>query len=93
MSGTSTKTYLKSIGWLGIGKAITQAGTWCATLLIARILSPADYGLVGMAGLVTGIVMLLGDFGLGSSLIRKETAGKDELSALVYATAAIGFMV
>jgi O-antigen/teichoic acid export membrane protein len=77
-------TYLRNIGWFGLSKAIGQLGTWATTIIIARFLTPADYGLVGMAGLVTGIIMLFGDLGLGASIIQKKDIRQEELSSLFY---------
>jgi O-antigen/teichoic acid export membrane protein len=68
-------------------------GTWAATIIIARILSPSDYGLVGMAGLITGIIMLFGDFGLGASIIQKRETSKEELSTLFYILTGIGGVI
>jgi O-antigen/teichoic acid export membrane protein len=36
-----------------------------ATLILARLLSPAEFGLVGMALLVIGLLDILRDFGIG----------------------------
>ena len=75
---------------MGISKTITQIGTWIATILIARMLSPDDYGLVGMSGLLVGVITLLGDFGLGASIIRKESLTHRELSALSWQFVLLG---
>ncbi len=67
---------------MSISRTISQIGTWIATILIARMLSPDDYGLVGMSGLLVGILTLVGDFGLTASIVRKESVNHRELSAL-----------
>lgn len=73
-----------------INKIVTQSGTWIATILLARILAPADYGLVGMAGLLVGVISLVGDFGLSVSLIQKKEISNEEISALFWQYLAIG---
>ncbi|MCI5208481.1 MAG: lipopolysaccharide biosynthesis protein [Candidatus Electrothrix sp. ATG2] len=84
------KLFLSGVGWMGISKTISQVGTWVATILIARMLSPGDYGLVGMSGLLVGIITLVGDFGLNSSIIRKESVTHRELSALSWQFVLLG---
>lgn len=42
--------------------------------ICARILSPADYGLVNMSMVVVGFSQILVEFGLDASLIRNQTA-------------------
>lgn len=78
---------------MAINKLITQGGTWVVTILLARILTPTDYGLVGMAGLVVGIVSLVGDFGLSVSLIQKKELAEDEISALFWQYLVIGALL
>lgn len=46
-----------------------------ATLVLARLLSPAEFGLVGMALLVITLLDILRDFGIGSALIYKQDGG------------------
>ena len=44
-------------------------------LVLARYLTPADYGLVGMASTVTAALGAIGDAGIVSGLIRAKDAG------------------
>lgn len=37
--------FVSAVGWMGASKIVTQFGTWVATIVIARLLVPADYGL------------------------------------------------
>ena len=39
-------------------KWLTQLLRWSSTLIIARLLTPTDYGLVGMAMIYLGLVQL-----------------------------------
>lgn len=73
-----------------VNKVVTQTGTWIATIILARILSPTDYGMVGMVGLLVGIITLVGDFGLSVSLIQKKDITKEEISALFWQYLGIG---
>ena len=82
--------FLSGLGWMGISKTISQVGSWVATILIARMLSPDDYGLVGMSGLLVGIITLVGDFGLNTSIIRKKSVTHRELSALSWQFVLLG---
>jgi len=93
MDSSLKSKFLSSLGWLGLSRFIIQTGTWVATIVIARLLTPADYGLVGMAGLFTGIIMLFGDFGLGASIIQKKKLDDDELTSLFYVLSGIGCVV
>ncbi len=75
---------------MGISKTVTQLGTWTATIVIARLLVPADYGLVGMADLLIGVITLVGDFGLNASIIQKKDVSHKELSTLFWQFVILG---
>ncbi len=70
--------------WLGIFKAISQTFSWAATIIVARILVPGDYGLMEMATIMTGYVALFGELGLGAAIIQKEKINDEELSSLFW---------
>ncbi len=48
-----------------------------STIVLARLLVPADFGLVAMASLLSGFVMTVSDFNFGVVLIREQRAGRD----------------
>lgn len=69
-------------GTPSLGKQVAQGAVWnyaaflvskgllfVATLVLARLLSPADFGLVGMALLVITVLDILRDFGIGAAVI------------------------
>lgn len=51
------------------------------TLLLARILLPSDYGIVGMAMLVVGLMEVLVDFGVETGLIRLKSVDRDDIDS------------
>ncbi len=65
--------------WEGIARIITQVATWVSTLWVARILSPDDYGIVGISGIYIGLLAIISDMGFGSGLVnRKEITEEDQ---------------
>src|SRR5262249_16846650 len=59
----------------------------------ARLLTPQDYGLLGMAATVTGFVVLFRDFGLDSAAIQQRNLTFSELSTLFWVNAALGAVI
>jgi O-antigen/teichoic acid export membrane protein len=55
-----------------ITRAVTQIFVWASTLLIARFLTPLDYGLMSIGLLVVGLADLFAEAGIGRALIQKE---------------------
>ena len=51
------------------------------TIIMARMLLPADYGVVAMAMLVVGLIQALMDFGATTALMRKAEVTPDEINS------------
>lgn len=71
--------------WNGIGKVAQFLITFISSVLIARILSPSDYGLVGVLAVFTAISSLLIDSGFRDVLIlNTEKNTSLEYSTIFY---------
>ena len=62
----------------------TQAVTFVIQILLARLLSPTEFGLVAMATVFTGIANMIADLGLGASLIQKADVTEEHYSAVFW---------
>jgi len=51
------------------------------TIIMARMLLPADYGVVAMAMLVVGLIQALMDFGATTALLRKGEVSAEEINS------------
>ncbi|MBV9391821.1 MAG: lipopolysaccharide biosynthesis protein, partial [Verrucomicrobia bacterium] len=67
--------------------AVVQIGS---VVILARLLTPEDYGLVGMATAIIGIAPLLLDLGTRDAVIQQHKITSGEISALFWITTAIG---
>lgn len=61
-----------------------------STMVLARLLSPNDYGLVAMVTVVVGFVMMFQDMGLSVAIIQKKHITHEQVSSLFWVNAAIG---
>ena len=55
-----------------------------ATSIMARLLTPADYGLVGMVAFVTGFVSMYKDLGLSAATIQRSEISAAQISTLFW---------
>lgn len=84
------------MAWTAAVKWATQVVAWGSTLVVARILSPADYGVVTMATVYLGVLTLLSDFGVGSAVValRDLTDGQiAQLNGLAVLVGIFGFAI
>jgi O-antigen/teichoic acid export membrane protein len=63
---------LNALRWSAAGRLAGQLGNWAITIYVIRILNPADYGLMGMATLLTGFAMLVNELGMMPGLIQSR---------------------
>jgi O-antigen/teichoic acid export membrane protein len=75
--------------WNTAAKTIGQAVSWVVTLLVIRLLTPQDYGLMAMSVVIISLVTGFAEFGLGGSLIQARTVSRPELARLAGALAAL----
>ncbi len=59
-------------------------------MVLARLLAPQDFGLVGMVGAVTGVLHLFKDFGLGAAVVQRTSVTEEQISNLFWINLAIG---
>src|ERR1700751_4441453 len=76
----------RSLFWITWSRGVLQLLNFATTLLVARILMPADYGLMALAGFWTGMAGILADMGLGSAIIQFRNLDKREIDACFWLT-------
>lgn len=61
-----------------------------STVVLARLLLPADFGLVAMVTSLTGMAEIIRDFGLSSAAIQAKTLSDQERSNLFWVNLGVG---
>lgn len=72
------KTF-SNIGYNSITRIATLIFQVVGNVVLTRILTPADYGIVGFATIFTSFLWQFSDLGLGSALINRHELGDDAL--------------
>jgi PST family polysaccharide transporter len=73
---------VRGIVWTSGMKWVSQALTWACTIAVARLLTPADYGLVGMAAVYLQLLTVVNDLGLGAAVVTKHTLTSDQIAQI-----------
>jgi teichuronic acid exporter len=84
---------IKSTAWYIGTRVWMQALSWGVTLILARILAPADYGLFAMAFTVVTILDLLQEFGLGVSIVQRQDLSREQINAIFWFLFAVSLAV
>jgi len=73
---------VSSFMWLGSASVVGYVVSWVSTLLVIRLLLPQDYGLMAMASMPIGLLMVIGDLGVGTVVVQAPTLSEPKLRAL-----------
>ena len=71
-------------------KFVVQTGV---TMALARLLTPADFGLIAMVAFFTGFIGLFGDLGLSAATVQRRTLSHAQVSALFWVNTAAGVVL
>ncbi len=64
-----------------------------ATVVLARLLTPQDYGLIGMVAVVMGFISIFKDMGLSAATIQKEEISKEQISTLFWINVGVSILL
>lgn len=94
MSESLKNKTVKGVGWSAIDNVAKLGVTFVVSIVLARLLTPDDYGLLGIIQIVTIVCTTLINAGFTTALIRKKDPSEDDyntsfivnliLSVLVY---------
>src|SRR5438046_10310799 len=73
---------VRGVAWTAAAKWASQALSWVSWLIVARLLTPEDYGLVGMAAIYLGLITLLSEFGLGTAALAIRELSLEQIHRL-----------
>jgi teichuronic acid exporter len=71
-----------NLAWRALANWSSQLVSWAALLVVVRLLSPEDFGLVGMSVVLYWYLRYLGDFGIMATVIRHQDLSQETLAQL-----------
>jgi len=69
---------VKGVAWSGIDNVAQFGVSFLVSIVLARLLSPDDYGLIGIIAIFTAVCQALINGGFTTALIRKKDATDDD---------------
>ena len=71
-----------NLAWRAAANWSSQVVSWAALLIVVRLLSPSDFGLVGMSVVLFWYLKFLGEFGIMATVIRNRDLSEEALAQL-----------
>ncbi len=83
---------IRGVKWSGFARGCQQVSQIIVTIILTRLLVPADFGLVAMALVFTGLIAVFNVFGTGSAIIQKQNLTDDDLSSIFWFNVGFGIL-
>jgi O-antigen/teichoic acid export membrane protein len=81
------------MGHLGLGSVMGKLFSLGTTLIMARILSPADYGLMAIAMIIIGFIGFFNEVGIGAAIVQKSALTDQEINGCFVIAVIISFLL
>ena len=92
MSSTKSKM-LKGILWITIDKYSGLALSIIVSMVLARLLTPDEFGLLTVASVVLAFIGLLSNMGLGPAIIQEQNLTKKDTNSVFTFTIIVGLVL
>ncbi|MBO9602033.1 MAG: lipopolysaccharide biosynthesis protein [Novosphingobium sp.] len=79
--------------FMGAAQAVQFASSMISLLIVARLLSPDDYGVVAMCTPITAFLLLFQDFGLSSATIQARSISPEQVSTMAWLNVGISLVI
>jgi PST family polysaccharide transporter len=87
------KQTIRGIFWSGIQNWGSQAGSFIVFLILARLLSPQDFGLVALANIFINFMQIFLDQGFAQALIQKQEIEDKHINTAFWTQVFIGCLL
>ncbi len=74
----------KSVLWSALERISIQGTQFILSIIIARLVVPAEYGLIAMLGIFLAIAQAFVDSGFSNALIQKKNRNQADYSTVFY---------
>lgn len=82
--GSLKNKTVKGVGWSALENVTRMGITFVVSIILARLLSPEEYGLIGILTIFIAIFNAIVDSGFTNALIRKQDASDTDYSTVFY---------
>ena len=87
------KKTVKGVAWTSLDQVATLGFSFVIGVILARLLSPSDYGLLAMIAIFNAIAFAFINSGFGNALIRKPDLTEDDNSTAFYFNVVAGVVM
>lgn len=83
----------KAVGWNSVRSFFLQVMKGILVIVLARLLSPREFGLIAMITVITGFAMIFLDLGMSPALIQQKKVSHTQLSSVFWGNIGLGVVL
>lgn len=80
----------RAVGWASVETLVRHGLQFASGVVLARLLTPDDFGLVAMLAIFVGLAMTLSESGFGAALIQQPRESEADASTAFWYNLAVG---
>ena len=84
---------LRGVAWKGTSTFFLLATRFVVAMILARLLTPQEYGLAAIAIVLSSLVLIFSDLSLGAALIQRPVLTERDRSTVFWTSAAVGLLL
>lgn len=92
-TGTVTSGVRRGLRWKMYSQGYSQITRILVAVLLARALTPHDYGEIGMAAVFVTLVLIFSDLAFGTALIQRPEISEEDRSTIFWLTTGVGALL
>ena len=93
MTSTVTEQATRSIKWSALAEAVSRTASPIVAVILARLLTPADFGVVATALVPISFAQMFWDAGLSKALVQRAGAPERAADVVFWTNVALGFAI
>lgn len=84
---------ISGVKWSGVSMGVMTSLQFVTLAVLARLLSPSDFGLMGMIMVVIGFAQAFADMGLSNAIIHRQDVTENSLSSFFWINVVTGLII
>lgn len=79
--------------FLGLAQIVRTLTMFVSTIVVVRLLTPSDFGVMAMVAPITGFILIFQEMGLGQAVVQRAAINDGQVNALFWCNIAASFAI
>ena len=88
-----TRKMVQGVGWSGASQVVTQGFQFIVKIILARLLLPNDFGIIGMALIFIALMQTVNELGMSAAIIQRKDINNTHLSTSFWISILMGLIL